>query len=242
MRTVTEVCKLTGVSVRTLRHYDAIGLLKPTQRTASGYRLYDDTALCRLQTILLFRKLQFPLKEIKRIMDTPGFDQRTALEQQIRLLELQRKHLKGLISYARQIQETGVIPMDFSAFDNTELDQYAVRVKAMWGKTEAYQEFRLKTADQTQEQMNTDGEALMRIFAELGAIRHLPPESDEAQTLIAKLQSFITEHYYACTPEILRDLGRLYTGGGSMTDHIERVGGVGTAEFVHQAIETWTSC
>ena len=90
MKTVNEVSKLTGVSVRTLHHYDAIGLLKPTQVTAAGYRLYDDTALARLQTILLFRELQFPLKEIKSILDSPDFDREQALQQQIGLLE--RRH------------------------------------------------------------------------------------------------------------------------------------------------------
>lgn len=241
MRTVTEVSKLTGVSVRTLHHYDAIGLLKPTRLSASGYRLYDDTALCRLQTILLFRELQFSLKEIGNILDTPGFDQKAALEQQVRLLELQRKHLEDLISYARQIQKTGVIPMDFSAFDKTELDQYAVQAKAMWGGTEAYQEFRQKTANRTREQMDAAGDTLMHIFAELGAIRHLPPDNPEVQARIVRLQTFITEHYYTCTPEILGSLGRLYAGGGSMTDSIERTGGAGTAEFVRQAIEIYTS-
>ena len=74
MRTVNEVSKITGVSVRTLHHYDAIGLLKPTKVTEVGYRMYDDTAISRLQSILLFRELQFPLKEIKSILDSPNFD------------------------------------------------------------------------------------------------------------------------------------------------------------------------
>ena len=88
MRTVKEVSRLTGVSVRTLHHYDAIGLLKPTEVTRAGYRLYDDTALSRLQSILLFRELQFPLKEIKAILDSPDFDPEEALTQQIKLLEM----------------------------------------------------------------------------------------------------------------------------------------------------------
>lgn len=71
MKTVKEVSQLTGVSVRALHHYDAIGLLKPTRVTEAGYRLYDDTALARLQSILLFRQLQFPLKDIKSILDSP---------------------------------------------------------------------------------------------------------------------------------------------------------------------------
>ena len=94
--------------MRTLHHYDAIGLLKPTEVTKAGYRLYDDTALGRLQNILLFRELRFPLKEIKAILDSPDFDPSEALAQQIRLLELQYKHLGELISFAREIQEKGV--------------------------------------------------------------------------------------------------------------------------------------
>ena len=113
MKTVKEVSLLTGVSVRTLHHYDAIGLLKPTRVTEAGYRLYDDTALGRLQTILLFRQLQFPLKEIRDILDSPDFDPMEALTQQIHLLELQRQHLDNLISHARKIQTTGVTLMDF---------------------------------------------------------------------------------------------------------------------------------
>lgn len=81
MMTVNEVSKLTGVSARTLQYYDTIGLLKPSRYTESGYRLYDDTALERLQQILLFKELEFPLKEIKEIIDAPDFDRNKALEQ-----------------------------------------------------------------------------------------------------------------------------------------------------------------
>ena len=170
MKTVKEVSELTGVSVRTLHHYDAIGLLKPTRVTEAGYRLYDDTALRRMQTILLFRELQFPLKEIRDILDTPGFDPADALEQQIHLLELQRQHLDALISHARKIQMTGVTIMDFSPFDRSEMEQYAAQAKQKWGKTDAYREFEQKTAGQTPAQMESTGQQLMEIFAEFGAL------------------------------------------------------------------------
>ena len=88
MMTVNEVSKLTGVSTRTLHYYDKIGILHPTKYTESGYRLYDDTALERLQQILLFRELEFPLKDIKAIVDNPNFDRSKALEQQLALLTL----------------------------------------------------------------------------------------------------------------------------------------------------------
>ena len=108
MRTVNEVSKLTGISVRTLHHYDAIGLLKPSRVTEAGYRLYDDTAVGRLQTILMFRELKFPLKEIKKILDSPVFDQQEALSQQIHLLKLQQKRIEQLILLACEIQKKGV--------------------------------------------------------------------------------------------------------------------------------------
>ena len=95
MMTVNEVSKLTGVSIRTLHYYDKIGLLHPAFVTESGYSQYDDTALERLQQILLFRELEFPLKEIKDILDSDGFDREKALEQQIELLTLKKEHLEN---------------------------------------------------------------------------------------------------------------------------------------------------
>ena len=91
MKTVHEVSELSGVSIRTLQYYDRIGLLSPTDRTGAGYRLYDDAALEKLQQILLFRELQFPLKDIMEIVNRPDFDRSKALEQQIELLNLKNE-------------------------------------------------------------------------------------------------------------------------------------------------------
>ena len=239
MKTVKEVSALTGVSVRTLHHYDAIGLLKPARVTEAGYRLYDEQELRRLQTILLLRELEFPLKEIKQILDAPGFDPVAALEQQIRLLELRREHLDNLIDHARTLQQTGGNFMKFDAFDDSKIDAYAAEAKAKWGKTEAYKEFEQKTKGQTPAQLRADGDGLMAIFAELGQVKHLSPESAEAQALIRKLQTYITDHYYTCTLQILKGLGQMYIAGDSMTDNINAAGGPGTAEFAHRAIEVY---
>ena len=92
MMTVHEVSQISGVSIRALHHYDKIGLLPATEVTDAGYRMYDDTALERLQQILLFKELQFTLKEIKAILDSPDFDRGRVLEQQIQLLELRKEH------------------------------------------------------------------------------------------------------------------------------------------------------
>ena len=236
MKTVKQVSILTGVSVRTLHHYDEIGLLKPAKVTEAGYRSYDDAALQRLHAILLLRELQFPLKEIKDILDSPGFDPMQALEQQIELLELQKQHLTDLIDHARKIQKTGVIPMDFSSFDTSNIDRYTTEAREKWGKTEAYQEFEVKTAGQSKAQMQSTGDALMDIFREFGTIRHLSPASTEAQALVAKLQSFITEHYYTCTKQILFGLGQMYAAGDEMNENIDKAGGEGTGAFARDAI------
>ena len=137
---VHEVANLTGITARTLHYYDEIGLLKPTKVTESGYRMYDDTALKRLQNILLFRELEFPLKEIKAILNSPNFDPSEVIAQQIRLLELQYKHIGELITFTREIQKKGVTAMNFDVFDRSEIEKYEAEVQAKWGNTKAYQE------------------------------------------------------------------------------------------------------
>ena len=129
--------------------------------------------------------------------------------------------------------------MDFSPFDHSEMDKYTAQAKRKWGKMEAWQEYEQKTAGQTPEQMQSTGAGLMDIFKEFGAIRHLSPASPEAQALTAKLQGFITEHYYTCTKQILRGLGQMYIAGDSMTENIDKAGGEGTARFAHEAIEIY---
>ena len=239
MKTVKEVSRLTGVSVRTLHHYDAIGLLKPAQVTEAGYRLYDDRALERLHTILLFRELRFSLKQIIRILDAPGFDPIAALSDQIRLLELQRDHLENLISHARQIKETGVMNMNFKPFDVSEMDRYTEEAKAKWGKTDAYREYEQKTAGKSKGDLHASGSGLMEIFARMGRIRMEDPAGAQAQALVRELQEFITAHYYTCTKQILRGLGQMYIAGDSMTENIDKAGGEGTAQFAHEAIEIY---
>ena len=237
MKTVKEVSRLTGVSVRTLHHYDAIGLLKPARVTEAGYRFYDDAALGRLQTILLFRELEFPLKEIKEMLDAASFDPLAALDDQIRLLELRREHLDRLIAHARHIQQTGVMTMDFNAYDKKKLDAYASEAKARWGHTDAWKESQARNKSASQEL--SDADALMDIFRRLGEYRSGDPAGAEAQALVAELKQFICDHYYNCTDQILRGLGQMYAAGGEMTDNIDRSGGEGTGDFARRAIEVF---
>lgn len=235
MKTVKEVSNLTGISVRTLHHYDAIGLLKPSAVTEAGYRLYDDTALERLQTILLFRELQFPLKDIKAILDNPVFHPQEALAQQIALLEMQYKRLGDLIAHARDLQQKGMFSMNFDPFSTTELDAYKAEAQTKWGGTAAYQEY---TQNEAKGKNSADtGAQLMQLFAELGTYKHLTPSDDTVQQKIAALQQFITEHFYTCTKEILYGLGQMYTADERFMQNIDNAGGPGTAHFVSEAIK-----
>lgn len=239
MRTVREMSQLTGVSVRTLHHYDAIGLLKPTQTTQAGYRLYDNAALTRLQNILMFRELRFPLKEIKAMLDNPAFDPQEALEQQIKLLELQAQHIQQLIFLAREVQRKGVEHMDFHAFNKDALDHYADEVKARWGATQAYAEFVQKSRGYPPDKRDAALQELLSRFAALGALREHDPSDPIVQEKISDLQSFISSCYYHCTNEILKSLGELYVCDERMTRNIDQAGGAGTAAFVKAAIDIY---
>lgn len=241
MRTVHEVSKLTKVSVRTLHYYDSIGLLTPTCVTETGYRLYDDTALERLQHILLFRELGFPLKEIKSILDSSDFDRNRALEQQIELLTLKKEHLENLIDFARGIKAIGVRYMDFSAFDTSKIDEYAMQAKAAYGNTEYYKEYEEKTKGKSKGDMQILNQDLMQLFVEFGEMKEEEASSDSVQAQVKKLRDFINDNFYTCSNKILQALGKMYSGGGSITENIDKAGGLGTAEFVAKAIEIFTT-
>ena len=236
---VNEVSKLTGVSIRTLQYYDKIGLLHPAKYTEAGYRLYDDAALETLQQILLFRELEFSLKDIKEIISCPDFDRSKALEQQIELLTLKKEHIENLIDLAKGIKLLGVRKLAFDAFDTSKIDEYAARAKASWGTTAAYREFEEKTKGRTKEEDQKIYQGMIDIFGEFGKIRNTDPSSGEAQALVKKLQGYITEHMYTCTKEILSGLGKMYAGSGEFTKNIDSYGGEGTAEFASQAIEIY---
>ena len=148
MRTVKEVSNLTGVSVRTLQYYDEIGLLRPAQLTDAGYRLYDDESLARLQQILFFKELDFPLKAIKEILEDPAFDKLKAYHQQKLLLESKKERLGKLIHLLERL-EKGENCMSFEAFDLSGVfemmgqfrEDYPEYIEKNWGSMEAYDQW-----------------------------------------------------------------------------------------------------
>jgi len=237
--TVHEVSKLAGVSIRTLQYYDKIGLLHPTGYTDAGYRLYDDTDLERLQHILLFRELEFSLKDIKLIINSPDFDRSKALEQQIELLRLKKEHIENLMNFALGIKLSGVKHMDFKAFERSKLDEYSRQAKVLYGNTQEYRAMEERQKKRTEEDENVLADRFMLLFKEAGEMKNIDPASDAAQNLVKRIQTYITENFYPCTNQILHGLGKMYSGGGDFTTNIDAYGGDGTAIFIANAIEIY---
>ena len=235
MWTVREMSALSGISIRTLHYYDEIGLLRPAEIGENGYRLYDEASLMRLKSILFFRELQFPLKEIAAMLGQADFDPREALSRQITLMEMKRQRLERLIALARKTLDEGGNMMDFKAFDDHDFQQYAKETKERWGHTEAYQAYEKRGASYGKDIQ----EAMMGIFAELGQLKALSPADERAQEKIAALQQYITDHFYPCTKEILQGLGQMYTQDERFRKNIDAAGGEGTAAFAEKAIEVY---
>lgn len=238
MMTVHEVAKLAGISVRTLHYYDEIGLLRPDGASYAGYRLYGDSSIERLQQILFFRELGFPLGEIAAILNAPNYDKSQALLNHRRLLTLKRERLNGLIALVDQALK-GEDSMSIKEFDMKKIDeareQYAAEAKSRWGETNAYKESEKRTAKYTKEdwaRMSTKSEVIFKGFAEF---RNLDPASEAAQSLVRQWKAFISDSYYDCTDEILSGLGEMYVDDARFTKNIDAYG-EGTAMFMRDAI------
>jgi len=226
---INEAAKMTGVTIRTLHYYDQIGLLRPETVTDAGYRLYGEKDMERLSQILFFRELDFPLSQIKEMLDSPSFDRKERLE---RLIALTERRMEGEKE------------MSFQEFDSSEIERckekYAEEAKERWGHTQAWQESKKRTDGYSNEEWEAvmkESDSIMQAFAQS---RELAPESEEVQALVAKWQDFISARYYTCTDEILEGLGQMYTADERFTENIDRFG-EGTAEQMSKAIACYVS-
>lgn len=196
MKTVKDMSEITGVSIRTLRYYDEIGLLKPTDLTEAGYRLYDNKALEKLQEIMFFRELDIPLIDIKKIMENPNYDKEQALLTQKNLLEQKRNRLNGIIELITDVMK-GVNTMSFEAFTNEDVQKIVNHtLESMskehideqvknWGSIEKYKEH--LSSGFTNEQAVADllkwyggkEKAIEAIMQSTGNIEEIKQEQDE---------------------------------------------------------------
>lgn len=240
---VREFVKLTGVSVRTLHFYDEIGLLKPSSvDEQNGYRFYDECSLTRMQEILFYRELDFPLKEIRMILFSPDYDKQNALKEQKQLLTLKKERLERLISALDGAMKGEFVNMN--VFDNSEFEakreEYAKEAKEKWGDTAAYKESAEKTADYSADRWEQINSVMNDKIAEFADCKRkgFAPDSKQAQALAKNWQDFITENYYTCTKEILASLGEMYVADQRFLKNIDRHGN-GTARFMSDAIKAY---
>jgi len=232
MLTVHELSEMAGVSVRTLHHYDEIGLLKPASLSQAGYRLYDENTVRRLHSILILRELEFPLRDIRDILDRADTDMQSVLSEQIHLLRLKRDRLEKIIDQAEKMLKNGWEALDMSVFDKNEFEQQQAEAKARWGGTQAWAEYEKKPKANAAQA----GKQLMDILADIGSLRNLSAENEAVQQKIADLQQHITANFYTCTNEILLSLGQMYVSDDRFRKNIDKAGGEGAAEFIQKAI------
>jgi DNA-binding transcriptional MerR regulator len=213
--TVRQVAILAGVSVRTLHHYDQIGLLRPSSRTAAGYRLYGEGDLLRLQQILFFKELDFPLQDIQRILDRPGFDQVEALEGHRRLLQKRMDRLAVLMTTIdntiRRLEEDDQMLTDaelYEGFSQDQIDRYKREVREQYNpKLVEESERRVRKLSKAQWQaVGDEGKAVTQRMAEL---MDRDPTDPEVQATIARHHAWI-ENFDPCSAEVYRGLGQLY--------------------------------
>lgn len=232
---IKEFANYIGVSVRTLHYYDKIGLLKPSEvDKETGYRYYDNNSILRMQEILFYRELDFPLKTIEAILKSPDYDKDKALMDQKQMLILKKERLERLIDAIDGAVKGENI---MKAFDSSEFEKYKEEAKERWGETDAYKEHSEKTKEYSSSKWNNLADDMNNIIAEFAEILKSGAEADsqEAQNLVAELQKHITDNYYNCTNEILGGLGQMYVADERFKNNMDKHG-EGTAEFVSKAI------
>jgi len=238
---VKEVSELVGISVRTLHHYDEIGLLTPDETTSSGYRLYSDTNLEKLQQILFFKELDFSLKEIKDILNDPSFDREEAFHMHRRILLERRDRIDRMIATIdKTVQHwKGEIHMtakeQFEGFDFSR-NPYEQEARQRWGN-EAVDQAHARLGQQSPQEQQALGERMNEIYRNLAALRHLSPSSEEAQTAIAAWYDFLNE-MGSYSPEAFRGLGQMYVDDERFTRNIDKFG-EGLAVFMRDAMAAY---
>jgi DNA-binding transcriptional MerR regulator len=241
--TIGAIARLAGVTVRTLHHYDRIGLVVPGERTDGGYRLYGRRQVERLQEVLFFRELGFGLEEIRRIVDEPSYDRAAALARQRTLLVERAGHLQDLIEAvdgALDAEKRGTRMTNeemLEVFGDFDPSQYEEEARQRWGDTEAYRESARRTSRYTKadwQQIGREGAEINAAF--LALMEAGSPAADPAAAAVAERhRAYISKWFYECSPEIHAGLGAMYVADPRFTASIDRAG-PGLARYMSEAI------
>jgi MerR family transcriptional regulator, thiopeptide resistance regulator len=242
--TVGELARLAGITVRTLHHYDRIGLVRPSERTAAGYRSYDLRDLDRLQQVLVYRELGFPLEEVATLLDDPDADPAVHLRRQHRLLRERIERTQAMVAAVEKEMEARQmgIPLSpeerFEVFGDWLPEEYAAEAEERWGDSAAWAQSQRRTAAMSKEDwlgVRAEADALERRFAELlhaGAAAGSAPAMDLAE----EHRQHISRWFYDCPPQMHAGLGRMYVDDERFAAHYEQVA-AGLAQYVSTAVQ-----
>ncbi|MEU8407276.1 MerR family transcriptional regulator [Micromonospora sp. NPDC048842] len=241
--TVGQVAKVAGVTVRTLHHYDEIGLLSPSGRTSAGYRRYDDADLQRLQLVLYYRELGFPLEEITAIIDDPAADPAAHLRRQHELLTVRLKRLQEMVTAIEFAMEASKMNIQltpeerFEVFGDVDPEEHQAEAEQRWGDTDAYRESNRRVSRYTKEDWlrnkaeNEDwGRRIVALMAS-GA----PADSPEVMELAEEHRQLISRWFYECSYEMQTGLADMYLADERFTAYYEKIA-PGLATYLHEAI------
>jgi DNA-binding transcriptional MerR regulator len=240
MKTVGEVSELAHVTVRTLHHYDELGLLSPSERSEAGYRLYSYDDLVRLQEILIWRQLGFSLAEIKRLLGEPGYDRLGALERQRTLVGRELDRLAALaaaVDAAIAAHRNGTRVKETNMFEGFDPTEYEDEARERWGDTEAYRESARRTkayGEAEWREIRGESEAIVRELIELMRAGE-PADGFPARAIAERHRDHISRWFYPCSPRMHRGLAEMYISDERFKSTFEREA-QGLAAYLHDAI------
>jgi MerR family transcriptional regulator, thiopeptide resistance regulator len=241
---VGEVAALAGVTVRTLHHYDRIGLVTPSGRTAAGYRDYAPADLDRLHQVLVYRELGFPLEEIATLLDDPDADPAAHLRRQHRLLRDRLERTRAMVAAVEKEMEARSMGISLTPEERFELfgdgfsEEYQAEADQRWGDTEAWAQSQRRTSAYTRDdwvQIKAESEDVERRFA--AALRAgVAADSAQVMDLAEEHRRHIARWFYDCPPGMHAGLGRMYVEDERFTAHYEQLA-PGLAAFVSTAVQ-----
>ncbi len=238
--TVHKLAQLAGITVRTLHHYDQIGLLKPSFSGSNGYRYYEEKELLMLQQILFFRELEFSLEQIKQIMQSPNFNSVSVLKEQRKMLEIKRNRIDKLLSTIDARIEGGESMKNdnlYGGFTKKQMEEYKEEAKKRWGHTDAYKQSVERTKHFTKadyDRIAQEGVALTSQIASLQE-KGFAIDSPEVQKMIAQHFNSLRT-FYEPSYEMYRGLGQMYVDDPRFTAYYEKFG-KGLAVFMRDAMK-----
>ena len=239
--TVGDLAKLTGITVRALHHYDELGLVRPSQRSDAGYRLYTDHDVLRLQQVLLFRELGLPLDEIAAVLDDPKYSRADALRRHREVLVAKRARLDAMLAAldAALTREEGEMkPEDVkSLFEGFDPEAYADEAREKWGDTDAYKESARRTKRYGKAEWDAIKSESEMIYARLAELMREGARPDDARVrgMAEAHRAHITKWFYPCSTEMHRGLAEMYIADSRFTANLDKVA-PGFAKFLRDAI------